>query len=348
MSDQGRTEPAAAARDVASVRPDRHGELTAAIVATVTEPLLVLDRGLRVELANPAFLEQFHLAPEATLGQQLYALGNGQWDIPDLRRLLEEVLGQMGRVRDYRLEHAFEGIGPRIMLLSARRFEPEHLILLAFRDITQERRAEARQGALMGELQHRIKNILNNVRAIAAQTRHSSPSLEAFAEAFDARLRALARAQDLLVHGPLEKVRLEDLVRFELEAAGANEPADFTLRGPADFTLEGPEVRLSPRDAQAMAMTVHELTTNALKYGALSVDGGRIEVAWQSGLRDGRWHLRLRWREHGLALQDRDPRRGFGARVIENSLPYILGGSSKLSFHADGVECVIAFPLPQE
>jgi two-component sensor histidine kinase len=91
-------------------------------------------------------------------------------------------------------------------------------------------------------------------------------------------------------------------------------------------------------------MTLHELTTNAAKYGALSVDSGHVDVAWR--LDDGT-HLWLRWRERGLELRETAPTKGFGARVIEDSLPYILGGTSRLSFHRDGVECVMELPLPR-
>jgi two-component system CheB/CheR fusion protein len=163
--------------------------------------------------------------------------------------------------------------------------------------------------------------------------------LEGFIEAFDTRLRALARAQDLLAGGPLEKVRLADLVRLELEAGGGQEGKSFILHGPV--------VRLSPRDTQAMAMTIHELTTNAVKYGALSVESGRIEVAWRVEQREADRYLCLSWREQGLQIRDTAPRRGFGSRVIEDSLPYILGGISQLTFHPDGAECTIEFPLPE-
>ncbi|HZA65762.1 MAG TPA: sensor histidine kinase [Geminicoccaceae bacterium] len=94
-------------------------------------------------------------------------------------------------------------------------------------------------------------------------------------------------------------------------------------------------------------MTIHELTTNAVKYGALSVDPGHIEVEWDTGQRDAETHLWLRWRERGLELGDTAPQKGFGSRVIEESLPYILGGTSHLTFHPDGVECLIEFPLPE-
>ncbi len=311
-------------------------EFAEKLIDSIRERLVVLRSDLRVRSANAAFYEAFGVDPADTEGRLIYELGNGQWRIARLRTLLEDILPGESRFDDFEVEHEFEGIGHRVMLLNARRLDHEHLILLAIRDITEERRAAARQGALMGELQHRIKNILNNVRALAAQTCKNGPALKAF----DTRLQALARTQDLLVAGPLDKVRLGDLVRFELEASGGREGTQFTL--------QGPWVSLSPRDTQAMAMTIHELTTNALKYGALSVASGRVEVTWRTEPRDGRSHLWLRWRERGLEVQDAAPRRGFGARVIENSLPYILGGTSQLTFHPNGVECVIEFPLPEE
>jgi two-component sensor histidine kinase/PAS domain-containing protein len=315
-------------------------EFAEKLIDSVREGLVVLGWDLRVRSANQSFYRAFGVDPAETEGRLIYDLGNGQWNIPRLRALLEDILPLETQLDDFEVEHRFEGIGQRTMLLNARQLDHEHLILLAIRDVTEERRAEAQQDALMGELQHRIKNILNNVRALSVQTRQSSPTLEAFALAFDARLQALARTQDLLVRSPLEKVGLADLVRFELDASGGREGSNFAL--------EGPEVRLSPRDAQAMAMTIHELTTNALKYGALSVESGRIEVAWRTEQRDGTSHLWLCWRERGLRVRDSAPSKGFGSRVIEDSLPYILGGTSRLTFHPDGVECLIEFPLPEE
>jgi two-component system CheB/CheR fusion protein len=93
-------------------------------------------------------------------------------------------------------------------------------------------------------------------------------------------------------------------------------------------------------------MTIHELASNAAEFGALAAGRGRIEIAWRSRRNKGADHLRFHWREYGVALPPDPPRKGFGARVIERSLPYLLGGSSELSFHPDGVECVIDFLLP--
>jgi two-component sensor histidine kinase/PAS domain-containing protein len=315
-------------------------EFAEKLIDSVREGLLVLGWDLRVRSANLSFYQAFQVDRSETEGRLIYELGNGQWNIPRLRRLLEDILPRETRFDDFEVEHEFEHIGRRIMLLNACRLDHEHLILLAIRDVTEQRRADTQRDALTGELQHRVKNILNNVRAIASHTRRGSRSLEGFMNAFEARLGALARAQDLLVRGPLEKVQLGELIRFELEASGGQEGSSFTLQGPS--------VRLAPRDAQAMAMTIHELTTNAAKYGALSVDSGHVEVVWRTEQRDAYWHLWLRWRERGLQLQDRAPAKGFGVRVIEDSLPYILGGTSRLTFHPDGVECVIEFPLPEE
>ena len=315
-------------------------EFAEKLIDSVREGLVVLGWDLRVRSANQSFYQIFQVDPGETEGRLIYELGNGQWNIPNLRELLEEILPRETQFDDFEVEHEFERIGRRIMILNARRLDHEHLILLAIRDVTDARRAAAQSEALMGELQHRVKNILNNVRAIVAQTGQSSSTLEGFIEAFDARLRALARAQDLLVGGPLENVRLADLVHLELEASGGEEGKNFTLQGPV--------VRLSPRDAQAMAMTVHELATNAVKYGALSVHSGRIEIAWRLEPREADRYLCLSWREHGLDIRDTAPRRGFGSRVIEDSLPYILGGTSRLTFHPDGAECAIEFPLPED
>jgi PAS domain S-box-containing protein len=321
---------------------DREGrrEFAEKLIDSVREGLVVLGWDLRVRSANRSFYQTFHVERAETEGRPLYQLGNGQWNIPRLRQLLEEILPRATRFDDFEVEHEFEHLGRRVMLLNACRLHHERLILLAIRDVTEQRRAGAQRAALMLELQHRVKNILNNVRAIASQTRQSSRTLDQFMEAFGARLGALARAQGLVARGPLEKVALGDLVGFELAASGGQEGSSFTLCGPT--------VSFSPRDAQAIAMAIHELTTNAAKYGALSVGSGHVEVAWRTERRDARAHLWLRWRERGLQLQDTAPAKGFGARVIEDSLPYILGGTSRLSFHPDGVECVMEFPLPTD
>jgi two-component sensor histidine kinase/PAS domain-containing protein len=315
-------------------------EFAEKLIDSIREGLVVMDWDLRVISANLTFYETFKVDPAETEGRLIYELGNGQWDIPRLRELLSEILPKHTTFNDFEVEHHFENIGHKIMLLNARQLDHLKFVLLAIRDVTAQRLAESEQKALMGELQHRVKNILSSVQSLAQQTRQRSRNLDEFAESFRHRLGALARAQDLLLRSPHVVVELADLVQFELQAFGAHEGANFTL--------QGPKVRLPARFVQAMAMTIHELTTNAAKYGALSGNSGRIEITWRTARRGETNHLQFHWREHGVPIDTASAARGFGSQVIEDMLPYMLGGQSNLTFHPDGADCMIEFPLPEE
>jgi two-component sensor histidine kinase len=115
---------------------------------------------------------------------------------------------------------------------------------------------------------------------------------------------------------------------------------------PLNQVLEGPLVPLPPREAQTMAMTIHELTTNAAKYGALRTDNGRIEIRWLTDRRNDGTYLTFEWRELDVRIVELTPTRGFGTRVIERSFPHMLGGTAELTFNPDGVACRLEFSLP--
>ncbi|MFO1123831.1 MAG: PAS domain-containing protein [Methylocystis sp.] len=308
------------------------------LIDSIRESILVLGWDLRVRYANLSFYDHFRVSKEETEGRFVWELGNGQWNIAELRTLLEQILPEQNSFDDYEIEHEFETIGLRIMLLNARRLDHTNLILLAIRDVTEQRHHQVRQQALMGELQHRVKNILGKVRSMARQTRRRHRSLDGFIEAFDARLDSLARTQDLLLTAPSGSVQLREIVVTELTAGGAELGQHFTVDGPA--------VSLWPRDAQAMGMTIHELATNAAKHGALKTDKGRIEISWRLDRVGGAPHLKFGWREHGSKIEDLVPNRGFGTEVIERNLAYMLGGSARLSFAPDGADYRLEFPLP--
>lgn len=308
------------------------------LIDSIRESILVLGWDLRVRYANQSFYDHFIVSKKETEGVFVWELGNGQWNIAELRTLLERILPEQNSFDDYEIEHEFETIGRRTMVLNARRLHHIDLILLAIRDITEQRQ-HLREKALMGELQHRVKNILGKVRSMARQTRKRHRSLDEFVEAFDGRLDALARTQDLLLATPSGAVQLREIVVSELEAGGA----ELGL----NFAVDGPAVALSPRDAQAMGMAVHELTTNAAKHGALKAEKGRIEISWRLDRTGEREHLKFGWREHGVKVEDVAPARGFGAEVIERSLAYMLGGSARLTFAPDGADYRLEFPLPR-
>jgi two-component sensor histidine kinase len=178
-----------------------------------------------------------------------------------------------------------------------------------------------------------------NVGALARQTRRRSQNLEEFSEAFEGRLEALSRTQDLLVRSQADTVQMADLLRFELQALGVEEGANVRL--------EGPPWELSARVAHPMSMTVHELATNAAKYGALSTEAGTLAITWTTDQEGDREHVRFYWREQGMLLSNYRSHKGFGTELIERSLPHLFGGSSRLVFHPDGIACEIEFFLPQ-
>jgi PAS domain-containing protein len=144
------------------------------IVDTVSDPLLVLDSGLSVQAASRAFFETFGVDSDETIGQPIYGLGNGQWDIPELRRLLEDVIPRSTAVINYQVEHNFPQLGQRTMLVTARTLrdakQHSHTMLLTIVDATDQQRREEAKDLLFGEMRHRMRNFFGIAQALARQT----------------------------------------------------------------------------------------------------------------------------------------------------------------------------------
>jgi two-component system CheB/CheR fusion protein len=172
-------------------------EFAEAIVDAVRFPLAVLTPDLRVRSANAAFYDRFEVSADETEGRPLAQLGNRQWDIPTLRDLLDRVLPEGREFVGFEIEHDFERIGRRAMLVNARPLDGAQLILLGMVDITERKRAEDHKDLLLSELSHRVRNTLAVVQALAMQT--DGGSVETFREAFTGRLQVLARAHSLLL-----------------------------------------------------------------------------------------------------------------------------------------------------
>lgn len=198
-------------------------------------------------------------------------------------------------------------------------------------DVTDRIAAETQQKFLLDELNHRVKNTLATVQAIAAQTLRHSPDPPAFRRAFEARIMALSATHNLLTATSWRGAELRDVLSMELSPYGAER-----------YGLEGGVVDLSAPAALALGMLVHELATNAAKHGALSEPGGRVEVAWRLAP-EGK--LVLDWRETGGPPVAVSTHRGFGSRLIERSLRGDLAGAAVLAFHPDGLCCHIELPL---
>ena len=207
-------------------------------------------------------------------------------------------------------------------------------------DIHDLRGLKDRQAVLLAELQHRTRNLLAVVQSIAGQTIRKSSSLQDFGTEFEGRLRALSRVQGLLARVDHQDIDLRTLLEAELVAHG-----DGALRD-GRVTMEGPAAALPAISAQAMGLALHELATNAVKYGALAQPGGRLSVTWR--LEEGAQpRVGLEWRESGVTMPapDGPRRRGYGTELIERALPYQLRATAVLQFGQDGVRCAITVPV---
>lgn len=193
-------------------------------------------------------------------------------------------------------------------------------------DVTEQRRARDRLELLLGELHHRVKNTLATVQALAFQTfRDSSP--EAYRR-FESRIAALSRAHDALARDSWASASMEEVI------AAALEPFDMADR----IHVSGDDIRMEPKAAVNLAMILHELATNACKYGALRGSGGTVDVQWTSTADADRIRVRLDWVERGLAPIDPPSRTGFGTRLIEHQVRREFNGQLAIEFAHDGLK----------
>jgi len=214
-------------------------------------------------------------------------------------------------------------------------------------DIDDRKQAQDRQGVMVAELQHRTRNLIAVVRALAEQTLDRASSLADFETRFNGRLCALARAQGLLSYATAgKKVTFDELLQSELRALGAVDENGIDQR----ITLSGRRgVPLRSAAVQTFALALHELATNAVKHGALAIPTGRLRISWSVAEHDGRCsRLSVDWKESGVdlpAVRDEDRRVGYGRELIERALPYQLKAGTTYVFTEDGIHCTIDVPI---
>ena len=205
-------------------------------------------------------------------------------------------------------------------------------------DVDELRALQRRQELLVAELQHRVRNLLAMIRSIGQRTASTAESVEDYSQHLEGRISALARTQALLTREIGRGVDLQNLVLDELEAQAAL---------PGRYTVKGDDVSLPPKAAEVLTLAVHELATNAVKYGALTKAGGRIEIGWTIEERDEggpRW-LCFTWTEFGVTMDGGPRREGFGTELITGRVPYELKGEGRMDFRETGVAATIRFPL---
>jgi PAS domain S-box-containing protein len=190
-------------------------------------------------------------------------------------------------------------------------------------DITERKREESQRQTLMAELDHRVKNVLATVQALAVQTARRTTSLDAFLANFAGRLKAMGSANELLTAARWRGAAIDHLAAAELGALAQGQAA-----------WEGPELFLTPRAANALALGLHELAANAVKFGALSVDTGRVQLRWKSATGGG---FELTWTESGGPQVNPPARRGFGSTLLEEVTSRELNGETRIDYRPGGV-----------
>lgn len=211
--------------------------------------------------------------------------------------------------------------------------------VLVFRDVTERRRTAQRQTMLVGELNHRVKNALAIVQSLvqASLRQASNQSAQAMAQTLAERLQALHRAHDLLLESQWSGASLKAMVDRELKP--------YRREGGPAITVKGPDVLLPPQCTSILAMTLHELATNAVKYGALSQNTGQLNVSWKTA-RGNR--LLLTWEERGVPMVPKKRgRTGFGSQLIDKGIRHNLGGETKIEFRPTGLYAELNVPLTQ-
>ena len=251
--------------------------LAQSIVDTVREPVVVLDQDLRVIAASRSFYSSFEVRPEETQGRLLFSLGDGQWDIPKLRMLLEKIIPQHGVMDDYEVEHEFPDIGHRTMLLNAREVHYQEgacsTILLGIQDVTGQRILERekddllkQKDVLLMELQHRVSNSLQIIASIILMKARTVNSEETRRHLQDAHKRVMSVAavqQQLHTHGAGGTI---ELVPYLTELCEAIALSMISEERPVSIKMTGKGGNASCRQAESLGLIVTELVMNALKH----------------------------------------------------------------------------------
>ena len=289
-----------------------------------------------IEYVNPAFTAMTGYAADEAVGRSPRFLQGPRTDRAATGRLRAELAAggpATGEAVNYRKDGSEYVVEWLITAVRDEQGRLRHWVA-AQRDVTERRRMQARQAVLVAELQHRTRNLLAVVRAIADRTLGHGPALAEYG----ARLAALGRVQGLLSRNRQDwSVPVAELVRAELDAHG--------MRLDDQTRVEGPAVELPGDQVQPVAMALHELATNAVKYGALAGGPGRLSVTWRVEQEGGGARLVIDWRESGVPMPGGPPaRRGYGTELITAALPYQLDADTALEFTPDGVRCRIILP----
>ena len=311
-----------------------------AIFNTVVDGIITIDHDGMIKTLNPAAANLFGYRPEEVIGRnvkmlmpELYCPEHDADRVNQLETGQAKMIGPCGGELTGKRKDG--SAVPIELTVSEVDVAGRRMFTGIVRDITERKRAEEQQALLVAELDHRVKNILAQGAVVASSTRQGSRSIDEFLQSLDGRIQSMAAAHSLLSKSGWQSVGLNTLVRNQLApyATGAN------------VTINGTDIALPPARIQALARVLHELATNAAKYGALSIPGGQISVSWDCRPDGKATKLILVWREFGGPPVASEVQSSYGIDLIRNLIPHELGGMVDLMFPAEGVSCKIEFPF---
>lgn len=330
MTERSRSGPSRSVRDAAETRLRLEG-----IVASAMDAIITVDDDQRIVLFNPAAERMFGVDAEQTLGQHIsrfiperYRPGHGD----HIRRftatgVTSRQMGSLGAISGLRGNGEEFPIEASISQVDVR---GERLSTVILRDITERRANEEARLLLVREVDHRAKNALAVVQALVSLTR--APTKEAFVTAVRGRVAALARAHTLLSRNRWEGADLSLLIADEISA----------YQRPGQVRLDGPVIVLAPDAVQPISLLIHELATNAVKYGSLSAEQGRVQIRWR--VLPGP-ELELQWSETGGPAVAEPSARGFGSTLVSEVTTRQLGGRLTMDWAPAGLTLTVSLPI---
>jgi PAS domain S-box-containing protein len=301
-------------------------------------------RALDMEYVSPAASRIYGAEPQALLD------GVQHWAgliVPEDRDLalarLEEARRGQVVVSEFRIQRPSDGAFRWIRSTDFPLFDAQGGVQRVgglAEDVTDAKLAAEHSAVLLAELQHRVRNIMALLRSITNRTGERAASVAEYRDLMMGRLMAFARVQALLTRTASVSVGIASIVRDEVSVQAQHE---------GQYDLDGPDTALSPKAAEVLTLAIHELATNAVKYGALSVPDGKVRVRWSTFEKRGAPWLAFDWTEEGAPTRPQPasdtPRRGFGSELIEGRIPYELRGRGHIVIELGGARCHLEFPL---
>ena len=315
--------------------------LLASVIAVTPDAVISVDDEQRIIVFNEGAEQILGYSRNEVLGRPLDLLLPERFRSVHAKHIRDfarshETARRMGERQEIFALHRDGHEIPAEAAISKLEVNEQRMFTVVLRDITERKKREMRMRFLMHELEHRVNNILSRVKGIIEQTAEGQVTVRDYRDALLARIKALARAQQLLSGASWQGVTIADVIRDQLE------PYATSL----NVRVEGPEILLNAHAAQALSMVIHELTTNAVKYGALSLPTGRVAISWQRDLAGPTGErLALRWREQCGPEVKTPGREGYGTRVIRELLTYEFDGAVEHRYLPGGATCDISLPL---